>query len=229
MTSNENVLQNFEYEYDGTVSIVRGVGYQGTGISRTIFLHPENVQDIPEELFAIKVSKSTNPQKANKFVFRFLSYRLEKDQKPSDLVPGGIDMTTPLADLKAAFVSKMATLPDASVSLNINLKGTFTNIACADAVIKLYDESEPEFKTEDPNTTGNAPYYIKPDAQIHVKLKGAMSKQGNPYIQTTLSTVGTSDQVLTRPQKGSIWKADENAGSGVAADASAADGCNPVW
>lgn len=226
MNSNENVLQNFEWGYDGTVGFARGQGYQGVGISRTMFLHPK-VEDVPENLFALKVSKSPNPQKAGKLVFRFLSYRLTEEAKPSDLVPSGVDMNTPLADIKAAFVTKINSTPGSSVSLNIGLKGKFTNIDCADGTFKLYDEDAPEFKTDDPNTTGNAPYYIKSDAQIHVKLKGAMSKQGNPYIQSTLSTTSTSNEILAAPQRGAIWNPDGNAAT--AAEAPAAEGVDPVW
>lgn len=226
MNSTGNVLQNFEWEYDGTVGFARGKGYQGEGISRTIFLHP-NAADIPEQLFAVKVSKSTNPQKAGKFVFKYLSYRLTPDTKPIDMVPTGIDLTTPLDQIKAAFVAKMNATPDASVSLNIGLKGNFTNIDCADGTFKLYDADEPSFKTDDPNTSGNAPYYIKSDAQVHVKLKGAMSKQGNEYIQTTLSTTSSSNDVLAMPQRGSVW--NPNGDAAASAPAAAAEGTEPVW
>lgn len=229
MTSNENVLQNFEWEYDGTVGFARGQGYQGVGISRTMFLHPK-VEDVPENLFAIKTSQSTNPQKSGKLVFRFLSYRLTEEQKPMDLVPSGIDMGTPLADIKAAFVAKINNTPGASVSLNIGLKGKFTSIACADGNYKLYDEDEPEFKTDDPSTSGNAPYYVKSDAQVHVKLKGAMSKQGNAYIQSTLSTTSTSGEILAMSQRGAIWNPDNAGAASAAADpAPAAAGVDPVW
>lgn len=227
MTSNENVLQNFEWGYDGTVGFARGQGYQGVGISRTMFLHP-NVEDIPENLFAIKVSKSTNPQKQGKMVFKYLSYRFTEEAKPMGLVPSGIDMNTPLADIKAALVSKVNATPGASVSLNIGLKGKFTNIDCADGKFKLYDEDAPEFKTDDPNTTGNAPYYIKSDADIHVTLKGAMSKQGNPYIQSTLSTTKTSNEILVKPERGAIWN-PEGETAAPAADSAAAEGVDPVW
>lgn len=226
MNSNDNVLQDFEWDYDGTVGFARGQGYKGEGISRTMFLHP-NVADIPEQLFALKQSKSDNPQKAGKLVFKYLSYRFAEDQKHSDLVPAGIAMSTPLDQIKAAFVSKLGNIPGASVSLNIGLKGTFTNIVCADGSYAIYDESKPEFKTDDPNTTGNAPYYIKSDAQIHVKLKGAMSKQGNAYIQTTLSSTSSSSEIFAMPQRGAIWSPDGASESAPAA-ASAA-GIDPVW
>ncbi len=227
LTSNDNVLEGFEWGYDGNVGFARGTGYQGKGISRTMFLRP-NVEDIPENLFAIKISKSTNPQKTGKPVFRFLSYRLTEDApKPIDLVPSGIDMSTPLADIKNAFVTKIKQTPGASVSLNIGLKGKFTNIDCADGTIKLYDEDEPEFKTDDPNTTGNAPYYIKSDAEIHVTLKGAMSKQGNAYIQSSLSTTSTSNEILAKPQRGAIWNPDDTAAT--PAGETAQSGVDPVW
>lgn len=226
MNSTENVLQNFEWEYDGTVNFARGKGYMGNGVSRTIFLRPK-VEDVPEPLFAVKVSQSSDPQKAGKYVFKFLTFRLTEDQKPLDLVPSGIDMTTPLDQIKAAFVQKINATPGASVSLNIGLKGKFTSIACADGSFKLYDEDEPEFKTDNPETTGNAPYYIKSDAQIHVKLKGAMSKQGNAYIQTTLSTTSTSGEILAMPQRGAIWNPDGNAAASAAP--AAAPGVDPVW
>lgn len=225
MNSTENVLQNFDWDYDGTVGFARGQGYMGAGISRTIFLHPK-VEDIPANLFAIKASQSTSPQKAGKLVFKWLSYRLAEDQKPIDLVPTNIDMTTPLDQIKAVFEQKINATPGASVSLNIGLKGKFTSIACADGTYKLYDEDEPDFKTDDPNTTGNAPYYIKNDAMVHVKLKGAMSKQGNPYIQTTLSSTSTADEIFAKPQRGAIWNPD---GATVPAAEGSAEGVEPVW
>lgn len=228
MNSTENVLQNFNWGYDGTVGFTRGQGYKGVGISRTMFLHPK-LEDIPEQLFAVKISQSPNAQKAGRPVFKYLSYRMTPEQTPIDLVPNDIDKTTPLSEIKARFVSEMSTCPGSSVSLNIGLKGKFTSIDCADGTFKLYDEEEPEFKTNDPNTTGNAPYYIKSDAEIHVELKGAMSKQGNPYIQTSLSTTSTSSEIFATPQRGTIWSPDGAAAAPAIASAAAEGNTDPVW
>lgn len=227
MNSTENVLNGFEWDYDGTVGFTRGQGYKGSGISRTMFLHPK-VEDIPEQLFAVKISQSSNPQKTGKTVFKYLTYRFTPEQDSSDIAPGGIDLSTPLDQIKSMIVSKLTTLPNSSVSLNISLKGKFTSIACADDTYKLYDEEEPSFKTSDPNTTGNAPYYIKKDAEIHVKLKGAMSPQGNPYIQSQLSSTSAGSEIFVTPQRGAIWSPDGAAAAPAAGPATAADEA-PVW
>lgn len=225
MKSTENVLKGFEWEYDGTVGFARGEGYQNNGISRTIFLHPA-VADIPEQLFAVKVSQSRNPNKAGRTVFKYLSIRMAADQNPVDLAPSNVTLDTELSEIKSIIMSKLQNLPGASVSLNISLKGKFTSIACADGTFKLYDEDEPDFKTDDPKTTGNAPYYIKSDAHIHVKLKGADSKQNNPYIQTTLSTTSASSEIFVKPQRGAIWSPDGQAAAAPEASGAPAE---PVW
>lgn len=144
---------------------------------------------------------------------------------PSTWYPTGSSWLRLLIRLRH-LMTRLATLPDATVSLNIGLKGKFTSIACSDGTYKLYDEDEPDFKTDDPNTTGNAPYYIKNDAQVHVKLKGAMSKQGNAYIQSTLSTTSASSEIFAQPQRGAIWNPD-----GASADVAAASQGNAgsVW
>lgn len=224
MNSTQNVLENFEWEYDGPIGFARGKGFQGVGISRTMFLRPK-LEDIPENLFAVKVSQSNNPQKAGKLAFKYLTYRLNENEKPNDLVPSGIDLTTELKDIKSMFLAKLANMPGVVFSLNIGLKGKFTSITCTDGTFKLYDEDEPAFKTDNPDTSGNAPYYVKSDAQVHVKLKGAMGKMGKPYIQSELSSTSASNEILAQTERGHIW----NPNSTVAAEAPAADGMKSVW
>ena len=72
MNSIGNVLTNFEWDYEGPISIIRGTGYQNKGVSRTMFLTPK-LADIPEQLFALKVSQSTNPARAGKPASRSLA------------------------------------------------------------------------------------------------------------------------------------------------------------
>ena len=95
-TSIGKILSGFEWDYDGPVRFVTGKGYQGKGISRTMFLSPSNLADIPEELFAVKLSQSVKAERAGKPVFRFFSYRFTPGEGAyQDLAPTGITLDTP--------------------------------------------------------------------------------------------------------------------------------------
>lgn len=219
-----NVLTNFEWDYEGPISIIRGTGYQGKGVSRTMFLSPK-LEDIPEELFALKVSQSPNPAKAGKLVFKYFSFRFDENAKYENAAPTDVTLETPLSEIKNLVLSKMGNIPNAQISVNVNLHGAFTNVSCADGTYAIYDEEK--FKSADPNKSGDAPYYIKGDAIIHVKLKGAIS-QGNEYLQSTLSTTASADDIFQKVQAGKVWGEDGdtvNTVSSPSTDTSAA----PVW
>lgn len=224
MNSIGKVLTNFEWECDSTLGFTFGQGYQGKGISRTMFLNPK-LEEIPEQLFAVKVSQSKDPAKAGKLVFKYFSFRFDENEKYSDMAPSGVSLDTELSEVKNLVVSKLGNIPQTQISLNIKLKGTFTNIACADGVYAIYDESK--FQNADPNKNGRAPYYIKSDAVIHVKLKGADSPQGNEYIQTTLSTTATSNDIFQKIETGKIWGEDDGVSAPAAPVNAGASGA--VW
>lgn len=221
MNSIGKILTGFEWDYDGTVSIIRGTGYQGKGVSRTLFLKPA-VADIPEELFALKLSQSSNPQKNGKPVFKYFSYRFDPNGKYENMAPDNVNMNTELSEIKNMIVSKFSNIPTAEISINIALHGKFTNVTCADDTYAIYDEEK--FASADPNKSGDAPYYIKGDAIIHVKLKGAES-QGNEYLQVTLSTTAVSNDIFQKVQSGKVWGEDST--TGAAAETSAPAG--NIW
>lgn len=225
MDSIGNVLTGFEWDYDGPISIFRGTGYQGKGVSRTMFLTPK-LEEIPEQLFALKLSQSTNPAKAGKPVFRYFSFRFDENGKYENFAPEGISLNTPLSEIKNMVISKMGNIPNAQISINVNLHGTFTNVTCADGTFAIYDEEK--FPSADSNKHGNAPYYIKGDANIHVKLKGAVS-QGNEYLQSTLSTTATSNDIFQKVQRGKVWGEEDNSGVMPDTPAAAAEPGKPVW
>lgn len=231
-TSIGKILSGFEWDYDGPVRFVTGKGYQGKGISRTMFLSPSNLADIPEELFAVKLSQSVKAERAGKPVFRFFSYRFTPGEGAyQDLAPTGITLDTPLSEIKNLVVSKFSNLPTPiEISLAVNLHGKFTNIQCSDGVFALYDEDK--FKDPDPEKNGRAPYWIKAGTQIHVKLKGADSVQGNEYIQSTLSTTASADEIFQKAQVGKVWdgvEADAPAAPAAAPDAPAAPNPSNFW
>lgn len=230
MNSIGNILANFEWTYEGPISIIRGTGYQGKGVSRTLFLNQPKLEEIPEQLFAVKLSQSTNPAKAGKVVFRFFSFRFDPNQKFENMAPTGVGMDTPLSEIKAMIISKLGNIPQAEASINVNLKGRFTNVQCSDGLFAIYDETKPEFQSDDPSKSGDAPYYIKSEAVIQVKLKGAMS-QGNEYLQSTLSTPATAAETFQNRQVGSVWSPDGSTPASVPTmnPQEAPQAGQPVW
>ena len=214
MNSIGKILDGFQYDYEGPISIRKGTGYQGKGISRTMFLSPK-LADIPEQLFAVKISQSPNPAKAGKPVFRYFSYRFNENEKYENMAPTGITLETPLADVKNMVVSKLSNIPSAQVSINVTLHGSKTFLACADGDWCIFNDDE-----------GDLPYYVKPDAVIRVTLKGAES-QGNEYLQSMLSTTASSSDVFQKIRTGKIWGKDE--ADGAATPAAANGEMGPVW
>jgi hypothetical protein len=225
MNSIGNVLTNFEWDYEGPISIIRGTGYQNKGVSRTMFLTPK-LADIPEQLFALKVSQSTNPARAGKLVFKYFSYRFDENAKYENTAPESVSLDTPLSEVKNLVVSKIGNIPNAQISVNVALHGSFTNVSCADGTYAIFDKEK--FKNADPNKDGDAPYYIKGDAIIRVKLKGAVS-QGNEYLQSTLSTTASADDIFQKVQAGKVWGEDSGDVGAAASPSTDAGAANPVW
>ena len=100
-TSVGSILSGFTWTYNGPISIFKGTGYKGKGVSRTMFLTPERIEDIPAELFAVKLSQSTNPALAGKAVFRFFGFKFGEATKFETVAPASITMATPLEEIKA--------------------------------------------------------------------------------------------------------------------------------
>lgn len=227
MNSIGNILTGFEWDYDGPVSFMKGTGYQGKGVSRTMFLSPK-LENIPEQLFAIKTSQSSNPAKAGKPVFKYFSYRFNENEKFNDQAPSDVTINMELSQVKNIVVSKLLNIPQAQFSLSIKLHGTFTNIQCADGVYAIYDEEK--FPNTDPARVGDAPYYVRNDVNVHVKLKGAMSQANNEYLQSTISTTATSNEVFQAKETSKVWNgADNTTATANVSENPAQPGAPAVW
>ena len=228
MKSSELVLTDFSWTYTGPISYMKSKGYLNGSPSRTLFLSPK-LEDIPEQLFALKISKSTNPAKAGKPVFRFLSFRFDKNAKFENTAPKEFTMETDLSQVKATIISKLGQIPSVEISLNINMPGHFGNITCADGTFALFDDEADELANVDPMKKGETPYYVNRTAEMQVKLTGAMSIQGNEYLRTEISTTAMAADVFTKPVRGKLWGVEgSGSASGPAVD-DTSDVAGPVW
>lgn len=215
-TSIGKILKGFEHTITGPISIFKSEGYEGQGVSRTMFLTPESLESIPEEFFALKISQSKNPALAGKAAFRYFGFKFTDDAKFQTVAPEGLDLSTPLADVKAKVVAGLSVVPGAQYSIAVPLKGKFTPVKFADDTFNIYDE------TAFPNTNwkelGEPPYYLKQDTIVTVKLSGHESR-GNEYFRSELSTNATSDEALQKKgAAGKIWGADDSGSASGEAD-----------
>lgn len=164
----------------------------------------DNLATTPAELFALKISQSTNPNKAGRVVFKWFSYKVGANAW-SDLAPDGVTLGSDLTQLRDLIASRLAATPDVDHSFNMNLPGAFGNIDTASGRYHIFDNNEY------PNTSGYPGYYLRPDADVTITLKPAL-KNGNQYYQVNFSTHLGPDQVFVRNQRAQSWGEDQDSG-----------------
>lgn len=201
------------------ISVFQQAGMNGQP-SRRLFITVEDLNTIPDELFAVKVSQSKNPELAGKSVFKYFSYKVDENAPFSALAPSGTTMATPTAETKAAVVAKLGSIAGAKFSVAINMNGKFANIATPDGTYTIYDDKE------FPATEGKPGYYIKAGSLADVEITKGESQYG-PYYKVALSTDMTPDELFVRAGKSKVWGAEAGAGAADVATDEVNDG--GVW
>lgn len=173
---------------------------------RRLHIPMPELSAIPEELFAVKVSQSKNPNKAGKTVFKYLTFKQPGDDQPTqDFAPQGVNIGTPVAEIKQAFMNLMATNPAIQLefTLHVNLPGKFANIETSEGRFTIFDmEAFPE-------TEGAPGYYIKRGTHADVTLTPAVS-QGNQYYQVALKTSQGPDEIFEKSERARVWGQDDD-------------------
>lgn len=185
------------------ISVFQNKGMNG-GPSRRLFITVTDINTIPDELFAVKVSQSKNPALAGKPVFKYFSYKVNDDSPFTTLAPNGATVATPTSELKAQAIAKLAAIPGVKFSLTINMNGKFGNIATPEGVFTIFDDAE------FPATEGKPDYYLKSGTIADVELEKAESQYG-PYYQVRLSTEQGPDDIFQRGGKSKVWGATDGA------------------
>lgn len=207
----------------GPISIFQTAGMNGRP-SRRLFIDITDLNALPDELFAIKISQSKNPALVGKPVFKHFSYKVNENSPFSAVAPDGTTPATPTTEIKPAVVGKLGALPGAVFSLNITLNGTFANIATPEGTFTIFDDKE------FPATEGKPGYYVKSGSHASVTITRAESQYG-PYYRTDLKTNLTPDELFVKAGKGRVWGADNQGGvdAGEAPEAPEASNEAAVW
>lgn len=189
------------------ISIFTGTGMNGDGLSRRLFVTVTDITEVPEELFAVKISQSQKPEKAGRVVFKHLLFRQPGETQPwQDLAPSGVTLGTPVAEIKQTLVNFITEKNlQLEFELAINLNGKFANITTPEGRFTLFDDAE------FPESKGNPGYYLKRGTKADITLTPRPSKYGNVYYQVTLETAGTPDEIFVRGGRAQVWGQDSAA------------------
>lgn len=203
----------------GPISIFQTAGMNGRP-SRRLFIDVKDLDAIPDELFAVKISQSKNPSLAGKPVFKYFSYKVNENTPFSALAPDNTTLATPVSEIKSTVVSKLGALPGAKYSLNIALNGSFANIETSEGIYTIFDDKE------FPATEGKPGYYVASGTEATVTITRAQSQYG-PYYRTSIKTALSPDEVFVKAGKGKVWGAETQGSVHTSAAEDATDGA--VW
>lgn len=148
--------------------------------------------EIPEELFGVKVSQSKQANRAGRLVFKHIAYKMNTESPWLDYVAPSFNIASPVADIKASLL-KALTDPEAVIQVTINMPGKFGNIDTADGRYTLFDFNE--------QPDGNLGYYLRGETLVTITLTPS-EYRGNDYYRVALSTDKTPEEIFVKGGRG---------------------------
>ncbi len=186
---------------------------------RKITVFFDNIDEIDADLFETKISQSKDASKKGKLAFKFLGYKLnDQQEKYSYMVPASITADMSNEDKKAAFKAAVAKYPEIKFCMWNKIGSPFLNVELADDTYTVFDNNQfPGDTSKSPKenrTIGYPGYFIKRDTRLDVTFTKAMSKEGNEYLQTKLSSKElTGEDVFDVRRRGRVFGQPSDGGS----------------
>ena len=188
-----------------------------------LFITVEDLESLPDELFATKVSQSQNPELSGKVIFKHFSFKANENSPWTPQTPQGTQPVTPPAELKAQVLEKLGNMENAEFRLTINIPGAFCNIDTPDGRFTIFD------KNEFPDRDGNPGYYVKSGSVCNIKLTPA-SHMGNQYFQVLLSTGLAPDDLFVKSGRAQVWgQEDRGTAAGSSYESEDIDDGSSPW
>lgn len=174
---------------------------------RRLFLTVHDLETLPQELFALKTSESTNPERTGKPAFKYLVFR-DTAGVSSSMVPpqAGLTVADPLDKVKATVIQGLGAAAKAgNVSVAVNMPGKFGNIrAPRNGEMKnltIFDlEAYPDTKPY-PGFPG---YYFISGTEVTATLTPAVS-HNRAYFQVALESNVEADKIFREAGRAEVW------------------------
>lgn len=173
--------------------------------SRRLFMYPANIEDVPAELFATKMSQSTNPALKGKLVFKHIGIKVSDETGWVSNVPKGVEGDTDLEEVKRLTVARIKGT-DIQFSVAVNLAGKFANITTPEGDMLVFDNDK------FPATAGLPNYYYKSDVPATIELQLTPSKTPgySDYYRVRVSTTESPDNIFTKKGgQAQVWGEDD--------------------
>lgn len=199
------------FTFERNISIYPGEDYNGKPIKKLVFTG-HDIENVPAELFKLKISASKKPELAGSVMTRYVSWKLNAQLPWSSKLPNTINMQTPVDVVKNELVNVFRQYPEAVFSVSIKMPGQFGNIETPQGTYSIFD-----FKV-DP-IAGNVGYYLVKDTPVTVTLTLAENK-GNDYFRVALATTKSPDEIFRRSGHAKVWGAEETTVSSFGATSS---------
>lgn len=179
---------------------------EGT-IQHRLYITTETLEEIPEELFAVKLSQSAKPERKGKLVFKYFSWE-EEGKGWNDLVGDGSPalIAQPVATIKQLVVEALKNATGLRWSLQFNSPSPFLNVETPNGKFIVYDNKKyPNTLGLPSDADGNRLYYLKSDADIELGLESAVSN-GNDYYRLSLTSKNPDgNAVFGKSSVGQEW------------------------
>lgn len=212
------------FTYTAPVSIFPSTKIDGTPSRRLVLsVQPSELESVPADLFAVKISQSKNPQKKGTLRFKYFAFKANDTAQWSDQASTNFNVGTPVEEIKAAVVAAIGANPEATVQFTVNMPGKFANIETADGRYSLFDFNE--------NPDGNLGYYLKGGTVVTVTFTES-EHQGNLYYRLKLEARDKSpEELFVRGGRGKIFGQEDVVGetAGASVEQAGEDTAASIW
>lgn len=212
------------FTYTAPVSIFPSTKIDGTPSRRLVLsVQPSELESVPADLFAVKVSQSKNPQKKGTLRFKYFAFKANDTAQWSDQASTNFNVGTPVEEIKAAVVAAIGANPEATVQFTVNMPGKFANIETSDGRYSLFDFNE--------NPDGNLGYYLKGGTVVTVTFTESEHK-GNLYYRLKLEARDKSpEELFVRGGRGKIFGQEDAVGetTGASVEQAGEDTAASIW
>lgn len=192
---------------------------------------PEQFAMLPDVMFTVQMITDTRSPNVGKLKFKYLTspknkheafdLQTSRDNVIPDSLLQGLNITTPLAQVKVLFMQALAQFPQGFFGIRITHFGDFLTIKVAGHEKPFFVFNKTAIQT---NPFGDPNYYIRRGSSVNATFNTAPNKRkpGTYYITLELSSNMTADELFQEKGSAAYGNTDYYVPQGVETPAESA-------